>query len=75
MKAEKKNKTNLIKYLLDDALPLYVPKSRRFSDKLHLAIWNCGKRPQTTLQALKDVRITIRKNNEPILVIKKGDIQ
>ena len=69
-----KNKTNLIKYLLDDALPLYIPKNRRFSDKLHLAIWNCGMRPQTTIQAIKDVRITIRKNNEPIFIIKKGDV-
>ena len=69
-----KNKTNLIKYLLDDSLPFYFPKNRRFSDKLHLAIWNGGLRPQTTIQAIKDVRITIRKNNKPLLVIKKGDV-
>lgn len=55
-------------------LPLYFPANRRFSRKLHLAIWNCGLRPQSFWQAVKDIRITIRKNNKPIFVIKKGDI-
>lgn len=54
-------------------MPFYFPKSRRFSNKLHLAIWNCGKRPQTLWRAIKDTRITIRKNNKPLFVIKKGD--
>lgn len=64
-----------IKYFLfDKMLPIYIPKSARFTDRLHLAIWNCGTRPQTLLQAIKDVRITIRKNGEPIIVVKKGDV-
>lgn len=57
-----------------DILPFYFPKSRMFTEKLHLAIWNCGTRPQTFLQALKDTRITIRKNHNPLIVIKKGAI-
>lgn len=57
-----------------DVLPIYIPKSGRFSDKLHLAIWNCGKRPQIFWQAVRDTRITIRKNGKPIFVIKKGDV-
>ena len=55
-------------------LPFYFPTERAHGDKLHLAIWNCGKRPQTFIQKLKDIRITIRKNHKPILVIKKGDV-
>lgn len=53
-------------------LPFYFPKKRENTAKLHLAIWNCGTRPQTFIQKLKDIRITIRKNHKPILVIKKG---
>lgn len=59
---------------LEQHLPLYIPKSARFSDRLHLAIWNCGTRPQTLRQVLKDIRITLRKDGEPIFVIKKGDV-
>ena len=59
---------------MKELLPIYIPKERRFSDKLHLAIWNCGTRPQTWKQVLKDIRITIRKKGEPIFVIKKGAI-
>lgn len=55
-------------------LPIYIPASRRFSDKLHLAIWNCGMRPQSFWQAIKDTRVTLRKNGEPIWVIKKGSL-
>jgi len=55
-------------------LPIYIPKNARFTDKLHIAIWNCGTRPQTFLQKIKDTRITIRKNGEPIFVIKRGDV-
>ena len=54
-------------------LPFYFPKKREATAKLHLAIWNCGTRPQTFIQKLKDIRITIRKNHKPILVIKKGN--
>jgi hypothetical protein len=57
-----------------DLLPIYIPRSRRFSGKLHLAIWNCGTRPQTFWQTVKVTRITLRKNGKPILVIKKGDV-
>jgi len=63
-----------MKRLLEKLLPIYIPASRRFSTKLHLAIWNCGTRPQSLLQALKDIRITIRKNGAPVVVIKKGAI-
>jgi hypothetical protein len=65
---------NIKHFIFDKMLPIYIPKSARFSDRLHLAIWNCGTRPQTLFQAIKDVRITIRKNNEPIFVIKKGAV-
>jgi hypothetical protein len=54
-------------------LPIYFPKKRFGTAKLHLAIWNCGTRPQTFIQKLKDIRITIRKNHKSIIVIKKGD--
>lgn len=64
-----------LKFLLfDKALPIYIPASRRFSDKLHLAIWNCGTRPQTFWRAICDTRITIRKGHGPIFVIKKGSV-
>jgi hypothetical protein len=52
-------------------LPIYIPSSK---SKYCLAIWNCGMRPQTRWQALKDIRITIRKEGSPIFVIKKGAI-
>jgi hypothetical protein len=55
-------------------LPFYFPKENAAGKKLHLAIWNCGTRPQTFIKKLKDIRITIRKNHKPILVIKKGDV-
>lgn len=55
-------------------LPFYFPTKRAHEDKLYLAIWNCGTKPQTFIQILKDIRITIRKNHKPILVIKKGSI-
>lgn len=67
-------KNKIQQFVFEDNMPIYIPKDRRFSDKLHLAIWNCGMRPQTFIQAFKDTRITIRKNNNPILVIKKGDV-
>ena len=63
-----------MKKLLEKKLPFYFPKNRAYTDKLHLAIWNCGMRPQTLLQAFKDIRITIRKNYDPLIVIKKGDV-
>lgn len=63
-----------MKKFFDETLPIYIPKSRMYTDKLHIAIWNCGKRPQTLWQAIRDTRITIRKNHEPILTIKKGDV-
>ena len=63
-----------MKRLLEKLLPLYIPNNRAHTVKLHLAIWNCGTRPQTLKQALKDIRITIRRDGEPIYVIKKGAI-
>ena len=61
-------------WFFDHTLPIYIPNSRCNTDKLHIAIWNCGMRPQTLWQAIKDTRITIRKDYEPIFVIKKGDV-
>lgn len=63
-----------MKKLLEKALPFYFPKNRAYTEKLHLAIWNCGNRPQTLLQALKDIRITIMRDYSSIIVIKKGDV-
>jgi hypothetical protein len=70
-----KNMLEELSIKLNKTLPLYIPKSRRFSDKLHLAIWNCGdcKRHKNLYHTLQDTRITLRKNRRPILVIKKGD--
>ena len=51
-------------------LPWYIGGN----DKLHLAIWNCGMRPQNRLQVLKDIRITIRQGSRLLFVIKKGDL-
>ena len=62
-----------MKRRLDDILPFYFPKQNAYTNRIHLAIWNCGKRPQSFRQVLKDIRITIRKNHKPIFVIKKGD--
>lgn len=63
-----------MKKLLEKILPFYFPAKRKNSEKLHLAIWNCGMRSQTLLQAFKDIRITIRKNCKPFIVLKKGDV-
>lgn len=71
---KKPSMLNRIKNYLDTGLPLYFPSDRVSTTKLHLAIWNCGMRPQTLWQAIKDVRITIRYDYRPILVIKKGDV-
>jgi hypothetical protein len=56
-------------------LPAYIPANRRFSSKLHLAIWCCidVKNSRNLLKVLKGIRITLRKNDKPILVIKKGE--
>ena len=61
---------------INKRLPIYIPPSRRFTDKLQLAIWNCGhcKYRKNLKQTLKDIRITIRKDYKAILVIKKGAI-
>lgn len=54
---------------LDNALPIYVklPKGKE------LAVWNCGFRPQSLLDAIIDTRITIRKDGICLFVIKKGE--
>ena len=66
---------NLRKRIFDDLLPIYWPKSNfEAEDKIFLAIWNCGTRPQTLWQAIKDTRITIRKGVEILFVVKKGSI-
>lgn len=61
--------------VFDKMLPIYWPKANfEAEDKVFLAIWNCGKRPQKLWQAIKDTRITIRKGVRIIFVIKKGSI-
>lgn len=62
-------------FLFDTLLPIYFPKSAQAAeDRIFLAIWNCGKRPQTFWQAVKDIRITIRRGVDVLYVIKKGNI-
>lgn len=77
-KAEKKqfahSLSQKIHKKLESVLPFYFPASRKYTEKLHLAVWNCGTRPQTLRQALKTTRITIRNNYYPIIVLKKGDV-
>jgi hypothetical protein len=74
-----KGKTGAMKkisrLLYYDFLPKYIPANRRFSDKLHLAIWCCIdiKNSGNLLKVLKGTRITLRKNHKPILVIKRGE--
>ena len=66
---------NLRKQIFDDLMPIYWPKANfEAEDKVFLAIWNCGTRPQTLWQAIKDTRITIRKGVKILFVIKKGSI-
>jgi len=66
---------NLRKLIFDDTLPIYWPKSNADADdKVFLAIWNCGTRPQTLWQALRDTRITIRKGIKILFVVKKGHV-
>lgn len=61
---------------INHALPIYIPAERRFTEDLHLAIWNCGNLAdhRNLWQTLKDIRITLRKDYHPIFVIKKGFI-
>lgn len=66
---------NLKHFLFDTLLPIYFPKSAQIAEnRIFLAIWNCGKRPQTFWQAIKDTRITIRRGVDVLYVIKKGNI-
>jgi hypothetical protein len=66
---------NLRKLIFDDTLPIYWPKKNfEAEDKVFLAIWNCGTRPQTLWQAIKDTQITIRKGIKILFVIKKGSV-
>ena len=57
-------------------LPVYIPSTRAYSPKLHLAIWCCVdcKKSSKLWEVLKGTRITLRKNNNPIWVINKGEI-
>ena len=61
---------------INKILPLYIPANARFTDRLQLAMWNCGycKYHNSLWKTLKDIRITIRKNHHPIFVIKKGAV-
>ena len=54
-------------------LPIYFPYKNIEKGKLYLAIWNCGTRPQTFWQKIRDTRITIRRSGNCVFVIKKGD--
>lgn len=73
----KRNKIiwNIQRLLFEKSLPIYIPAKNAYVGGWCLAIWNCGTRPQSFLQAFKDTRITIRKNGEARFVIKKGDIK
>ena len=66
--------TNKLNEQQMNILPIYIPAKRRFSPKLHLAIWNCGARPQSFVQKIKDTRITLRLNHEALVVLKKGAV-
>lgn len=69
----KRSISNRIKRLFFyKSLPFYFPKRNAYVGGWCFAIWNCGKRPQSLLQAMKDTRITIRKNGSPKFVIKRG---
>lgn len=70
------NITKKIALKINRVLPLYFPADRRFTPKLHLAIWNCGycSDHRKLWQTLRDIRITIRKDCNPIIVIKKGHV-
>lgn len=63
-----------IKKWLYKVLPMYIPKRNDYYGGWYIAIWNCGLRPQTLKQILKDIRITVRKNGNCKFVIKKGSI-
>lgn len=68
--------SKLSQYIYCKLLPIYIPKSRRFSSKIHIAIWNCmnANKSNSLLEVIKGTRITIRGKHEPIFVIKKGEI-
>lgn len=57
-------------------LPIYILGNRRFTGKLHLAIWCCidCKKSGNLMEVLKGTRITLRKKHVPMWVIKKGEI-
>ena len=58
--------------IFEEAMPIYFPKTNEF-DGYCIAIWNCGTRPQGLWQAIKDTRITIRKDGLFKKEIKRGD--
>lgn len=62
--------------LINRTLPLYFPKGRRFTGGLHIAVWNCGhsRNHNNLLRTIKDIRITVRKDYKPIMVIKHGAV-
>lgn len=72
---KKRSIANILKSVIfEKALPFYFPRNNSYVGGWCFAIWNCGTRPQSLLQAIKDTRITIRKNGMPKLVIKKGSV-
>lgn len=61
---------------INRALPMYIPwKDYRTIRRYRwcLAIWNCGRR-KSLVGTLKDIRITIRKDGNPVFVIKRGHV-
>lgn len=63
-------------------LPFYLelPTLRRVlspwdggNGTLYFAAWNCGD-ARTLRSTLRDIRITIRKNAQPVIVLKKGAV-
>nr|DAN89892.1 MAG TPA: hypothetical protein [Caudoviricetes sp.] len=66
----------LSRWLYYSLFPVYIPGNRRFSCKLHLAIWCCidCRKSGNLWEVIKGTRITLRKDNHPVCVIKKGEI-
>lgn len=66
----------LSRKIYNKLLPVYIPDGRRYTNKLHLAIWCCidCKKLGSLMAVLKGTRITLRKGHAPIWVIKRGEV-
>jgi hypothetical protein len=68
-----KKLSNWIYYKL---LPIYIPRERAHTERLHFAVWCCidCKKSGNLLDVMRGMRITVRKNHRPKLVVKRGEI-